>query len=105
LRTTAKRYNVFYITYGEELGQYYRTLYNILKLVERSEFIDEKYVYTNLIRAQLSRYELSLLFYNSLSDYGREKMAPLVKEYKILKHLEKTTLPDENLKIWEKFNV
>ncbi|MFA6138610.1 MAG: putative phage abortive infection protein [Sulfurimonas sp.] len=100
-----EEYNNFYTEHGEELGQYYRTLYNILKLVDSSEFIDEKSVYTNLVRAQLSRYELSLLFYNSLSDYGREKMTPLVKEYKILKHLEKNTLPDENLDLWEKFNV
>jgi len=101
----AKEYNLFYENYGDELGQYYRTLYNVLKLVEGSDFIDDKKVYTNLVRAQLSRYELLLLFYDSLSDFGREKMAPLIKKYKILKHLEPSLLPDENLDIWGNFNA
>lgn len=101
----AHRYNKFYAKYGDELGQYYRTLYNTLKLVDRSDFIYEKSVYTNLVRAQLSRYELSLLFYNSLSDYGREKMDPLVRKYNILKHLEISTIPEENLEILKNFNA
>lgn len=100
-----REYNEFYKKYGDELGQYYRTLYNILKLVERAEFLDDKTVYTNLVRAQLSRYELSLLFYNCLSEYGKEKMAPLVKKYKILKHLEPSVLPTGNLDILNKFNA
>ena len=100
-----KKYNEFYAKYGDELGQYYRTLYNLLKLVDRSEFIGEKSIYTNLVRAQLSRYELSLLFYNSLSEYGQEKMAPLVKKYNVLKHLEDSTLPNENIDIWRAFNA
>jgi len=100
-----REYNEFYKQYGDELGQYYRTLYNVLKLVDRAHFLDEKTIYTNLVRAQLSRYELSLLFYNCLSDYGKEKMAPLVKEYKILKHLEPSVLQEDNMDIWYKFNV
>ena len=101
-----ERYKIFYgKEYGEELGQYYRTLYNILKLVDRTDFIDDKNIYTNLVRAQLSRYELSLLFYNCLSDFGKDKMAPLVKEFKLLKHLEKSTLPPENIELWESFNA
>lgn len=101
-----KKYKNFYSkTYGEEFGQYYRVLYNILKLVDRTDFIDDKSLYTNLVRAQLSRYELSLLFYNCISDYGKDKMAPLVKEFKILKHLEKNTLPSENIELFESFNA
>jgi hypothetical protein len=100
------KYKIFYEKeYGEELGQYYRTLYNILKLVDRSDFVDDKRVYTNLVRAQLSRYELSLLFYNCISDFGANKMAPLVKDFRILKHLEVSTLPPENIEVWNKFNA
>lgn len=91
--------------YGEEIGQYYRTLYNILKFVDSAIYINDKNLYTNLLRAQLSRYELALLFYNCLSKYGEEKMAPLVKRYSILKHLEESTLPKENLDIWREFNA
>jgi len=56
-----------------------------------------------LVRAQLSRCELSLLFYNCLSAYAEEKMTPLVKKYQLLKHLEKETIPQQNHEIWELF--
>lgn len=101
----SEEYRNFYAQYGDELGQYYRTLYNILKLVDRADFIDDKTVYTNLVRAQLSRYELLLLFYNCISVFGIEKMAPLIKKYHILKHMEITVLPDENINIWDAFNT
>ncbi|MDQ8037157.1 MAG: putative phage abortive infection protein, partial [Pedobacter sp.] len=97
-------YKKFYEKYGDELGQYYRTLYNVLKLVDRADFIEDKAVYTNLVRAQLSRYELLLLFYNCLSDYGNAKMAPLVRKYSVLKHLEAGMLPEQNIRIWNEFN-
>jgi hypothetical protein len=32
-------------------------------------------------------------------------MMPLVKKYEILKHLEKSTLPPENIEIWEQFKL
>ena len=50
------------------------------------------YLYTNLIRAQLSSYELALLFYNCLGDIGREKFKSLVEEYALLQNM-----PDEIL--------
>ncbi|MFB2680519.1 putative phage abortive infection protein [Shewanella mangrovisoli] len=101
----SEEYSNFYIKYGDELGQYYRTLYNLLKLVDRADFIDDKTVYTNLVRAQLSRYELLLLFYNCISMFGVDKMAPLIKKYNVLKHLESTMLPEENIEIWDTFNA
>lgn len=99
----AEMYNGFYAEYGDELGQYYRTLYNVLKLIDSAEYINEKTIYRNLLRAQLSRFELLLLFYNCLSEFGKDKMAPLVKKYNLLKHLENTLLPEENQHIWEDF--
>ncbi len=105
LEGVSAEYSNFYVKYGDELGQYYRTLYNLLKLVDRADFIDDKTVYTNLVRAQLSRYELLLLFYNCISIFGIEKMAPLIKRYNILKHLESTMLPEENKEIWDTFNA
>lgn len=101
-----KKYKEFYSKqYGDDLNQYFRTLYNILKLVENSDFLDNRKLYTNLLRAQLSRYELALLFYNCLSDYGNLKMLPLVKRYDLLKHLDENTLPKENINIWRIFNT
>lgn len=101
-----EQYKLFYSKqYGDDLNQYFRTLYNILKLVEKSDFIDDRKLYTNLVRAQLSRYELALLFYNCLSDLGNAKMSPLIKKYDLLKHLDESTLPEENIGIWRTFNT
>ncbi|PKO30811.1 MAG: hypothetical protein CVU36_07890 [Betaproteobacteria bacterium HGW-Betaproteobacteria-9] len=86
-------YGRFYKRYGHLVGHYFRTIYNILKFVDSGFITDEqKKFYTNLVRAQLSKYELGLLFYNCLSRYGREKFLPLVVKYRLLKHLENGVL-------------
>ena len=67
---------------------YFRLLYRILKFVEKTELIDqEKYVYTSMIRAILSRYELVWLYYNGLSVYGNKKLKPLIEKFCMLKNL------------------
>lgn len=99
----SQNYNDFYERFGDELGQYYMTLYHILKLVDRTESIKDKSVYTNLVRAQLSRYELLLLFYNCASSFGTDKMAPLVKKYNILKHIENKLLLEVHQNIHDYF--
>ena len=53
-----------------DLGHYFRTLYNIIKFIANSE-VENKQVYFNLIRAQLSSNELSLLFFNCLSSNSK----------------------------------
>ena len=47
-----------------------------------------------MVRAQLSKYELLLLYYNCLSDVG-EKFRPLVERYDLLKMVNTTELLDE----------
>lgn len=74
---------------------YFRLLYRILKFVNESKVItdyDEKYEYTAILRAMLSRYELVWLYYNGLSDYGVEKLKPLIERYAMLKNLRKDLL-------------
>lgn len=90
------------MTYGDffdknqaKLGHYFRNLYHIVKLVDESEMEDKKN-YTNLIRAQLSSYELFLLFYNCLSFEGGKKFKPLVEQYTLLKHIDKSLLIEED---------
>jgi len=88
-------YQRFYQAYGGFVGHYFRTIYNIIKFVDRDAAVvgDPKF-YANLLRAQLSKYELGLLFYNCLSKYGRMKLQPLVKKFDLLKHLEDEVLHD-----------
>ncbi|PXF63362.1 putative phage abortive infection protein [Kangiella spongicola] len=81
----------FYKAHQAEVGHYFRSLYNIIKLVDVSTGIDKR-LYSNLVRAQLSSYELLLLFYNCLSSMGAEKFKPLIEKYALLK-----TLPEEYL--------
>jgi len=54
-------YLAFYERYQSKFGHYFRSLYNIIKLIDNSELPDKR-LYTNLVRAQLSSFELALLF-------------------------------------------
>jgi Putative phage abortive infection protein len=90
------QYEFFYINHEHEIGHYFRLLYNIVKLIKLTDGIDKKR-YTNLVRAQLSSYELKLLFYNCISSLGREKFKPLVEEFSLLKTMPNTVLPEDEL--------
>jgi hypothetical protein len=81
------RYEKFYLKHThDELGHYFRNLYQVVKLVHFSKMPDKKF-YTNIVRAQLSSHELYLLFYNGLSRFGRERFFPLLVEYEFFEHL------------------
>jgi hypothetical protein len=100
IRQLSERYDVFYSDNGFRVGHYFRTLYNIIKLVENSPAVDKRF-YTNIVRAQLSDNELALLFYNCLSNYGREKFKPFVERYSLLKNLdERLLLRPEHLNLY-----
>lgn len=69
---------------------YFRHLYTILKYIDQNGQIltpEEQYQYATFLRATLSRYELVWLYYNGLSDYGSEKLKPLIEKYSMLKNL------------------
>ncbi|MDD5088657.1 MAG: putative phage abortive infection protein [bacterium] len=85
-------YRDFFGRHESRVGHYFRNMYNILKYVDRSD-IQNRLLYTNLIRAQLSGKELGLLFYNCLSGYGEEKTKPLVERYSILKNVSEDIAP------------
>jgi len=86
-----KSYTKFYNHYQSDLGHYFRNLYNILKFIDKKNPGD-KYFYSNLLRAQLSPYELIMLFYNSLSQFGEEKFKPLMEEFHFLQNIHKPFL-------------
>lgn len=82
---------------SEYFDHYFRHLYRLILFIDSSYFLsfEEKYSYTCIVRATLSRYELVWLFYNGLSDYGNEKFKPLIEEYSLLKNLRKELLASE----------
>lgn len=67
---------------------YHKNLYQILKFVDKKcpLGIDKKQ-YTNIIRAQLSRDELNVLFFHGLSKYGVKKFKILIERYGFFEHL------------------
>jgi hypothetical protein len=84
-----------YATYENMLGPYFRTLYHVFKFIDGQDSLDdqEKLDYANIARAQLSRFEIALLFYNCLTPFG-DKFKPLIEKYGILKHVNKADLAD-----------
>ena len=82
-------YGRFFKENQAEVGHYFRNLYNLIKFVHKSE-MEDKQRYVNIARAQLSSYELSLLFYNALYFYsqGREKFKALIEEYALLENMD-----------------
>lgn len=55
-----RAYMMFFDKTHNELGHYFRNLYSMIKYIDNSEAPDKK-LYTNLVRAQLSSYELVLI--------------------------------------------
>ena len=77
---------------------YFRLLYRILKFVRDTPLVtkfDDEYEYTSMLRAILSRYELVWLYYNGLSEYGVEKLKPLIERYAMLKNLRDDLLVED----------
>lgn len=102
-------YNWFYNNESLSfLDHYFRHLYRIIKFVDESEdisiFADEnseykvRYNYIAIIRATLSDYELGALFYNCLSQNGRDKFKPLTEKYCFFKNIRDKVLdnPEED---------
>lgn len=76
------------------LDNYFRYLYRILKYIDDSKLISpsSKYQYAGILRAHLSYMELLLIYYNGLSEFGREKMKPLIERYHLLKNIREEKL-------------
>ncbi len=82
-----------------DFGHYFRNLYRIIKIIDETDFFydsnkvneDEifkiKYRYATILRAQISDYELAWVFYNCLSENGREKFKPLIEKYSFFNNL------------------
>lgn len=79
-----------------QLDHYYRHLYRIIRFVDDYDTnvlsVAEKYKYLCLLRAQLSKDELLMIFYNCISEYGCEKFKPLVEKYALFKNIRVRSL-------------
>ncbi len=89
-------YNLIYFELNTDYGHYFRNLYRMIKMVNEKKFVADdienfkiQYSYTSIIRAQLSDYEIMWLFFNCISDKGREKFKPLLEKYTFLKIIDR----------------
>lgn len=86
------------------LDHYFRHFYTILNYIDKSPDIQKftnqseneikakRYDYAKILRATLSRYELVLIYYNGLSDFGKEKLKPLIEKYSMLNNINEGLL-------------
>ena len=51
------------------LAHYLRNIYQILKLIDNNDFINDKKFYSNILRAQLNQDEQGILFHNCVSEF------------------------------------
>ena len=82
----------------QDLGHYYRYLYNIIRYVHEAhlpataeDMHTAKMRYMKLLRAQLSDFELLLLYYNSITGNGRRFLF-YVNAYELLDNMPRNLL-------------
>jgi len=77
----------FYNRHFGYIGHYFRNLYTIFKFIDNSNIKNKKF-YTDIIKAQLCKDEIYLIFFNGLSKYGKNRFKPLIEKYNIIEQLE-----------------
>lgn len=81
------KYSSYFQSRSQNLSHYYHFLFNIFKFIDEADIDDvSKKKYANILRAQISNYELIMLFYNSLTIEG-EKFKFYFVKYEVLDNL------------------
>ena len=84
-------YSIFINNNQSEVGHYFRTLLNTISVVDEAEIVNkEKFI--NIVKAQMSSYEIILLFYNCLYPYGLTQYKPIVEKYSLLENINSSLL-------------
>lgn len=90
-------HSFFYEEFGHILGHYFRNIHYILEFIDNSE---DCVRFSKIFRAQLSRYELALIYYNALSTMSSIRTVDLLLKYEILNELYSSDIsynPDEEM--------
>ncbi|VXA85060.1 conserved hypothetical protein [Aeromonas veronii] len=83
-----KIYDKFMAKEYSSIGHYFRYIYQIMKFIDESDLADsERIIYMNILRAQLSNYELILLFVNCQCYKRSDKFKRLVESYSFFEHI------------------
>ena len=81
-KAIAYSFEILSDNFGHIIGHYFTNVYSILESIDNFE--TEKKFYMNLFCAQLSRYELTLLFYYAISKQGTQRVVELLLKYDLL---------------------
>jgi len=100
-------FSIFYGTYRSAFSHYFRNLYHIIKYIDEYDGFNGLYSnekiksiktrYIKIVRAQLSSYELILLWYNSMQEFGRN-FGTLMIKHELLDNIDfsaEIVLPEE----------
>lgn len=74
--------------YKNDLNHYFRSLYHIIKFVDSSQKISDKYFYTSIVRSGISDSELNLIALNCAFGEGKEKFKNFIEKYSLLHNLD-----------------
>ncbi len=94
-----KAYNSFYLEYQADLGHYFRNLFNIIFFIESLKKSQQAF-YLGLLMAQLSNYELTLLFFHCLRSTNKD-FKILVEKYAILDQVPKDEVTSMAYKLYD----
>jgi len=91
----------FHSKYESRVSSYFRIVNYTFNKIKNDKFLDdqEKISYANLIRGQLTSYEVSIIGVNGLANYSGN-MFHIVEEFRLLRYAKKNTYLTQNLKIF-----
>jgi hypothetical protein len=94
-------YNSFFKENDVSVAHYFRNLFAIIKFVDSTDLHtqDTKKGYVDILRAQLSSYELLLLFYHCLWHVERKEFKPFIDGYELLKFMDISALNNSDAHI------
>jgi hypothetical protein len=97
-RAAIKMYEDLYVEYQDITSIYFRTLFRIYSLVDKSIINEkDKAEYSKILRAQLSNSELFFIRYNAMTEQGKNS-GYYINKYNYLKHLSNFDLLE--FKFW-----
>lgn len=93
LKRSIAAHDAVWVLYQNDLAHYYRYLYNIIRFINESDV--KKIRYIRILRAQLSDFELLVLFYNGLFPLAK-KFKEYVEFFTLFNNLPKDLLFDRS---------
>ncbi|HRD80816.1 MAG TPA: putative phage abortive infection protein, partial [Saprospiraceae bacterium] len=81
---------VYFGGHQTRLAHYFRHLFHAVKFINDNKYINfvQKFEYIQILRAQLSIYEIAIFFFHSLSDLGEPwEKRKYVSNYALIRNL------------------